>query len=122
MSSLIKKSFTPKTQNNHQSLGATTTKNNNKKNNKKKKVVVFAGKTGTAQVIGIKQDIEKRKQEHELSYYSRSHGWFTSYGPYKNPQYVVTVLVEHGGHGGHAAGDIVSKIYNKLLELGYIKK
>lgn len=84
--------------------------------------VVIAGKTGTAQVVGIKQDIEKRKQEHELSYYRRSHAWFTSYGPYKNPQYIVTVMVEHGGHGGHAAGSIVSDIYNKLLELGYIKK
>ncbi len=84
--------------------------------------VVIAGKTGTAQVVGIKQDIEKRKQEHELSYYKRSHAWFTTYGPYKHPQYIVTVMVEHGGHGGHAAGSIVSDIYNKLLELGYIKK
>jgi len=83
--------------------------------------VILAGKTGTAQVIGIKQDIKKRKKEHELSYYSRSHAWLTTYGPYKNPQYIVTVMVEHGGHGGHAAGAIVSKIYNKLLELGYIK-
>jgi len=84
--------------------------------------VTIAGKTGTAQVVGIKQDIKKRKLEHELSYYRRSHAWFTTYGPYKNPQYIVTVMVEHGGHGGHAAGSIVSKIYNKLLELGYIKK
>ena len=84
--------------------------------------VVIAGKTGTAQVVGIKQDIKKRKREHELSYYSRSHAWFTTYGPYKNPQYVVMAMVEHGGHGGHAAGKMVSKIYNKLLELGYIKK
>lgn len=84
--------------------------------------VIIAGKTGTAQVVGIKQDIKKRKQEHELSYYRRSHAWFTTYGPYKHPQYVVTVMVEHGGHGGHAAGSIVSDIYNKLLELGYIKK
>lgn len=83
--------------------------------------VILAGKTGTAQVIGIKQDIKKRKKEHELSYYSRSHAWLTTYGPYKNPQYIVTVMVEHGGHGGHAAGSIVSDIYNKLLELGYIK-
>ena len=83
--------------------------------------VTIAGKTGTAQVIAIKQDIEKRKLEHELAYYNRSHAWFTTYGPYKNPQYVVSVLVEHGGHGGSAAGKIVSKIYNKLLELGYIK-
>ena len=84
--------------------------------------VIIAGKTGTAQVVGIKQDIKKRKQEHELSYYRRSHAWFTTYGPYKNPQYIVTVMVEHGGHGGHAAGSIVSNIYNKLLELGYIKR
>ena len=84
--------------------------------------IVIAGKTGTAQVVEIKQDIIERRKEHELSYYSRSHAWFTSYGPYKNPQYVVTVMVEHGGHGGAAAGSIVSDIYNKLLELGYIKK
>ncbi len=81
----------------------------------------IAGKTGTAQVIGIKQDIKKRKLEHELAYYKRSHAWFTTYGPYKNPQYIVLVMVEHGGHGGHAAGAIVSKIYKKLRELHYIK-
>jgi len=84
--------------------------------------VKIAGKTGTAQVVAIKQDIEKRKLEHEMAYYRRSHAWFTSYGPYKNPQYVVLVMIEHGGHGGHAAGGIVSDIYNKLLELDYIKK
>ena len=84
--------------------------------------VTIAGKTGTAQVVKIKQDIEKRRLEHEIEYYNRSHAWFTSYGPYKDPQYIVLAMVEHGGHGGAAAGGIVSKIYNKLLELGYIKK
>ena len=82
--------------------------------------VVIAGKTGTAQVVGIKQDIKKRKLEHEMAYYKRSHAWFTTYGPYKHPKYIVTVMIEHGGHGGHAAGKIVSQIYNKLLEKGYI--
>jgi len=84
--------------------------------------IILAGKTGTAQVVGIKQDIKKRKKEHELSYYRRSHAWLTTYGPYKNPQYIVTIMVEHGGHGGHAAGSIASNIYDKLLELGYIKQ
>ncbi len=84
--------------------------------------VKIAGKTGTAQVIGIKQDIKKRTLEHELSYYSRSHAWFTTYGPYRHPQVIVTVLVEHGGHGGAAAGGIVSDIYNWLLEHHYITK
>ncbi|MEA3228828.1 MAG: penicillin-binding protein 2, partial [Campylobacterota bacterium] len=84
--------------------------------------VTIAGKTGTAQVIAIKQNIENRKREHELAYYNRSHAWFTTYGPYKNPQYIVSVLIEHGGHGGSAAGRLVSRIYDKLLELKYIKQ
>jgi penicillin-binding protein 2 len=84
--------------------------------------VKIAGKTGTAQVVGILQDIEERELEHEMEYYTRSHAWFTTYGPYKDPQYVVMVMVEHGGHGGSAAGKIVSNIYNKLLEMGYIKR
>ncbi len=57
-----------------------------------------------------------------MSYYTRSHAWFTTYGPYDKPQFVVTVMMEHGGHGGAATGKIVSDIYDKLLELGYIKK
>ncbi|WP_373070942.1 penicillin-binding protein 2 [Sulfurimonas sp.] len=84
--------------------------------------IKIAGKTGTAQVVGILQDIEERELEHEMEYYTRSHAWFTTYGPYKDPQYVVMVMVEHGGHGGAAAGKIVSNIYNKLLEMGYIKR
>jgi penicillin-binding protein 2 len=84
--------------------------------------VKIAGKTGTAQVVGISQSTQKRLEEKQMGYYSRSHAWLTTYGPYDNPQYIVTVLVEHGGHGGNAAGDIVSNIYNKLLENGYIKK
>jgi len=84
--------------------------------------VKIAGKTGTAQVIGISQKTIKRLKEHELAYLKRSHAWFTTYGPYKDPQYIVTVLIEHGGHGGQAAGPMVSKIYNWLLEYGYIKK
>ena len=85
--------------------------------------VEIAGKTGTAQVVTIPQAEKVRMKESELEYYHRSHAWLTTYGPYKGKdKYVVTVLVEHGGHGGSAAGSVVSKIYNKLLELGYIKK
>ncbi len=86
-----------------------------------KSKITIAGKTGTAQVVSIPQEEKVRMKESELEYYHRSHAWLTTYGPYKNPQYVVTVLVEHGGHGGSAAGDVVTKIYDKLLEWGYIK-
>lgn len=83
--------------------------------------VTMAGKTGTAQVVSIPQSEKVRMKEHELEYYHRSHAWLTTYAPYDNPQYVITVLVEHGGHGGSAGGDITAKIYNKMIELGYIK-
>ena len=82
--------------------------------------VTIAGKTGTAQVYSIPQEVKKRKKEDELKYFHRSHAWLTTFGPYKNPQVVVTVLIEHGGHGGSAAGGIVSKIYDYLLNKGYI--
>ena len=84
--------------------------------------IPVAGKTGTAQVIGISQEVKQRINERDMRYYTRSHAWFTTYAPARDPQYIVTVLVEHGGHGGAAAGGMVSNIYNKLLELGYIKK
>ena len=83
--------------------------------------ITIAGKTGTAQVYSIPQEVKKRKKESELAYFHRSHAWLTTFGPYRNPQFVVTVLIEHGGHGGSAAGEIVSKIYNYLVDKGYIK-
>lgn len=82
----------------------------------------IAGKTGTAQTTGIAQGVKERQNEHSMDYFSRSHAWFTTYGPADNPQFIVTVMVEHGGHGGEATGGIVSSIYNKLDDLGYIKK
>lgn len=82
----------------------------------------LAAKTGTAQVVGISQTDKERIKENDMKYYERSHAWITTYGPYENPQFVVTAMVEHGGHGGSAAGPIVAKIYNKLIELGYIDK
>ncbi|WP_456479645.1 penicillin-binding protein 2 [Nautilia sp.] len=83
--------------------------------------VTIAGKTGTAQVYSIPQEVKRRKKEDELKYFHRSHAWLTTFGPYRSPQVVVTVLIEHGGHGGSAAGGIVSKIYDYLVDKGYIK-
>ena len=80
----------------------------------------IAAKTGTAQVVGISQTDKKRMREEDMDYFQRSHAWLTTYGPYENPQYVVTVLVEHGGHGGSEGGPIASKIFDRLYEKGYI--
>lgn len=87
-----------------------------------KSKVTVAAKTGTAQVVSIPQSEKKRMKESELKYFQRSQAWLTTYAPYDDPQYVIVALVEHGGHGGSAAGPMVSKIYNKLYDFGYIKK
>jgi penicillin-binding protein 2 len=83
--------------------------------------VIVAGKTGTSQVTSIPQAAVKRLKEEELAYFHRSHAWITTYAPYEGPQYIVTVLVEHGGHGGSAAGPIAADIYRWLYKNGYFK-
>lgn len=81
--------------------------------------IVVAGKTGTSQVVSISQKEKVRMKEHEMDYYSRSHAWLTTYAPFKDPKYVVTVLVEHGGHGGSTAGPIAAEIYKWMANEGY---
>ena len=83
--------------------------------------IVVAGKTGTSQVASIPQSTKKRLKESELAYYLRSHAWITTYAPANNPKYVVTVLVEHGGHGGSSAGPIAADIYKWLDANKYFK-
>ena len=84
--------------------------------------IVVAGKTGTSQVTSISQSTLKRLKEDELAYYHRSHAWITTYAPYDDPKYIVTVLVEHGGHGGSTSGPIAADIYKWLYKNGYFKK
>ena len=84
--------------------------------------IVVAGKTGTSQVTSIPQSTVKRLKESELAYYHRSHAWITTYAPFRDPQYVVTVLVEHGGHGGSTSGPMAAKIYKWLYSRNYFQK
>jgi len=83
--------------------------------------IVVAGKTGTSQVTSISQSTIHRLKESELAYYHRSHAWFTSYAPYKNPQFVVSIIVEHGGHGGSTSAPIAADIYKWLYTHNYFK-
>ncbi len=80
-----------------------------------------AAKTGTAQVVGFSQTEKRNIREKDLEYYSRSHTWLTSFAPYDKPKYVVTVLLEHGGKT-MTTNALAIKIYEKLLELGYLQK
>ena len=83
--------------------------------------IKVAGKTGTSQVTAIPQSTKKRLKEDELEYFHRSHAWITTYAPFSNPQFIVTVLVEHGGHGGSTSGPIAADIYKWLFANHYFK-
>ena len=77
------------------------------------KNIVIAGKTGTAQVVSLK---ERVKDITETKYKFRDHGWFVGFAPYDDPQIVVAVLVEHGGFGSRSAAPVAKKVIKAYLE------
>jgi penicillin-binding protein 2 len=70
----------------------------------------FAGKTGTSQVFGIKQD-ETVKQD-ELEEHLRDHALFIAFAPYEKPEIAVAVVVEHGGGGSETAAPIARQLFD----------
>jgi len=58
----------------------------------------------------------KRKLDLKISaipYEERDHALYVAYGPYVNPRYAVSVIVEHGGSGSVVAAPIAKKIFKK---------
>ncbi len=84
--------------------------------------IVVAGKTGTSQVVSIAQNVVNRVKEHDMEYWKRSHALLTTYAPYGKPKYIVTTLVEHGGHGGGTNGPVVADIYKWMYGRGYFSE
>ncbi|MFZ5796938.1 MAG: penicillin-binding protein 2 [Desulfobulbus sp.] len=74
----------------------------------KLKGITVAGKTGTGQVVKLKQ-YEHLKEE-DIPYQYRDHAWFTCFAPAENPEIAVTVLVEHGLHGSSGAGPVARAV------------
>ncbi len=62
------------------------------------------GKTGTAQVIGIKQN--EKYDEKKVAERHRDHSLFIAFAPLKSPKIAVAVLVENGGFGSRAAAPL----------------
>jgi penicillin-binding protein 2 len=73
----------------------------------------IAAKTGTAQVIGIKQN--EKYNEKLVNERHRDHALFIAYAPAEDPQIALAVIVENGGHGGSAAGPIARKVMDYYL-------
>jgi len=71
------------------------------------------GKTGTAQVVQIKQNekyVASRVDEH-----FRDHALFTAFAPAENPRIALAMVVENAGFGGQNAAPIARRIFDYWL-------
>ncbi len=73
----------------------------------------IAGKTGTAQVINIKQNASYN--EHQIDKKNRDHALFIAFAPADDPKIAIAVIVENGGHGGSVAAPIAAKVIKQYL-------
>ena len=77
----------------------------------------FAGKTGTAQVKRITEEArELDLKTSQIPYKERDHALYIAYGPYKNPRYAVSIIVEHGGSGSSTAAPIAKKLFKFIID------
>ena len=74
------------------------------------------GKTGTAQVVGLPAGERARRFMQSARIY-QDNALFTCFAPCRSPEIAVAVVVEHGGHGGSAAGPIARKIIDAYFEI-----
>jgi len=83
----------------------------------------FAGKTGTAQVKRItKLDRELDLDTSEIPYEERDHALYIAFGPYKSPQYAMSIIIEHGGSGSSAAAPIAKELFKILIDKHEIRE
>ena len=77
----------------------------------------FAGKTGTAQVKRITEKARELDLEtSQIPYEERDHALYVAFGPYKNPRYSVSILIEHGGSGSSAAAPLAKKLFKLVID------
>ena len=77
----------------------------------------FAGKTGTAQVKRITdEERELDLKTNQIPYRERDHAWYVAFGPYKDPRYAVSILVEHGGSGSATAAPIAKELFKFVID------
>jgi penicillin-binding protein 2 len=72
-----------------------------------------AGKTGTAQVIGIKQN--EKYVESRVAERFRDHSLFIAFAPAEEPKIALAVIVENGGFGAAAAAPIARQVLDYYL-------
>ena len=84
---------------------------------------IFAGKTGTSQIRTITaEERELKLKQKDLPYKRRDHALFIAFAPYKNPQYALSIVIEHGGTGSSSAAPIAKKLIKKILDRHQLRK
>ncbi len=73
---------------------------------------VSGGKTGTAQVYGLKGE---KYRESKVQERLRDHAWYIAFAPAENPAIALAVLVENGGFGASAAAPIAREVLDYFL-------
>ena len=73
----------------------------------------IAAKTGTAQVVGMKQG--EKYDEKRVKEQFRDHALFIAYAPADDPKLAMAILVENGGHGGDTAAPIARQVFDYYL-------
>jgi penicillin-binding protein 2 len=73
-----------------------------------------AGKTGTAQVFGIKQDEEYNAED--ITELLRDHALFVAFAPVESPEIAIALIVENGGSGGAVAAPIARKLLDEYMK------
>jgi penicillin-binding protein 2 len=77
----------------------------------------FAGKTGTAQVKRITdKERELDLKTFEIPYEERDHALYIAFGPYKNPRYALSIIVEHGGNGSTTAAPMAKELFKLIID------
>jgi len=74
---------------------------------------VAAGKTGTAQVIGIRQN--EKYDARKIAERHRDHSLYMAYAPAEDPKIALAVIVENGGFGAQAAAPIARRVFDYYL-------
>ena len=77
----------------------------------------FAGKTGTAQVKRITEKArELALKTLQIPYNERDHALYIAFGPFKNPRYALSIIVEHGGSGSATAAPMAKKLFKLIID------
>ena len=58
----------------------------------------------------------------QIPYNDRDHALYVAYGPYKNPRYALSIIVEHGGSGSRTAAPIAKELFKLIIDRNQIRE